>query len=181
MYKRHGQPRRSEVLYDLPEEEGGAEEEAVPDYPVTVFFTREGYLKMCIRDRMYAGGKYGEGEDNYEFSLGLNGLGLCATQYASAWMTADIYRDGFHYHLDFQKGENVGGLHKEPYKGRRTAAVLVNSVSLLTCRIAAGSAHCTVSKQCSVLDVYKRQRLPCSRQRAMSFKNTSVLPLPVTP
>ena len=31
---------------------------------------------------MYAGGKYGEGEDNYEFSLGLNGLGLCATQYA---------------------------------------------------------------------------------------------------
>ena len=59
---------------------------------------------------MYAGGKYGEGEDNYEFSLGLNGLGLCATQYASAWMTADIYRDGFHYHLDFQKGENVGGL-----------------------------------------------------------------------
>ena len=51
---------------------------------------------------MYAGGKYGEGEDNYEFSLGLNGLGLCATQYASAWMTADIYRDGFHYHLDFQ-------------------------------------------------------------------------------
>ena len=59
---------------------------------------------------MYAGGKYGEGEDNYEFSLGLNGLGLCATQYASAWMTADIYRDGFHYHLDFKKGENVGGV-----------------------------------------------------------------------
>ena len=62
---------------------------------------------------MYAGGKYGEGEDNYEFSLGLNGLGLCATQYASAWMTADIYRDGFHYHLDFARGENVGGLKKE--------------------------------------------------------------------
>lgn len=73
---------------------------------------------------MYAGGKYGEGEDNYEFSLGLNGLGLCATQYASAWMTADIYRDGFHYHLDFEKGENVGGLHKEPYKGRRTGSVI---------------------------------------------------------
>ena len=73
---------------------------------------------------MYAGGKYGEGEDNYEFSLGLNGLGLCATQYASAWMTADIYRDGFHYHLDFQKGENVGGLHKEPFKGRRTGSII---------------------------------------------------------
>ena len=73
---------------------------------------------------MYAGGKYGEGEDNYEFSLGLNGLGLCATQYASAWMTADIYRDGCHYHLDFKKGENVGGLQKEPYKGRRTGSII---------------------------------------------------------
>ena len=73
---------------------------------------------------MYAGGKYGEGEDNYEFSLGLNGLGLCATQYASAWMTADIYRDGCHYHLDFKKGENVGGLQKEPFKGRRTGSVI---------------------------------------------------------
>ena len=73
---------------------------------------------------MYAGGKYGEGEDNYEFSLGLNGLGLCATQYASAWMTADIYRDGFHYHLDFARGENVGGLKKEPYKGRRTGSII---------------------------------------------------------
>ena len=73
---------------------------------------------------MYAGGKYGEGEDNYEFSLGLNGLGLCATQYASAWMTADIYRDGCHYHLDFKKGENVGGLQKEPFKGKRTGSVI---------------------------------------------------------
>ena len=44
---------------------------------------------------LYAGGKYAEGSGNYDFSLGLNGLGLCATQYASEWMTADIYRDGF--------------------------------------------------------------------------------------
>jgi len=73
---------------------------------------------------MYAGGKYAAGDENYEFSLGLNGLGLCATQYASAWMTADIYRDGQHYHLDFKKGENVGGLHKEPYKGRRTGSII---------------------------------------------------------
>ena len=73
---------------------------------------------------MYAGGKYTAGDDNYEFSLGLNGLGLCATEYASDWMTADIYRDGQHYHLDFKKGENVGGLHKEPYKGRRTGSII---------------------------------------------------------
>ena len=64
---------------------------------------------------LYAGGKYGEGSGNYDFSLGLNGLGLCATQYSSEWMTADIYRDGMHYHLDFKKGENVGGQKKEPF------------------------------------------------------------------
>ena len=39
-------------------------------------------------------------------------------------MTADIYRDGFHYHLDFKRGENVGGLQKEPYKGRRTGSII---------------------------------------------------------
>ena len=52
--KKYGQPRRSEILYDLPEEEGGAEEEAVPDYPVTVFFTREGYLKKIPAPRACA-------------------------------------------------------------------------------------------------------------------------------
>ncbi|MEG1103919.1 MAG: toprim domain-containing protein [Oscillospiraceae bacterium] len=73
---------------------------------------------------MYAGGKYSAGEDNYEYSLGLNGLGLCATQYASEWMTADIYRDGYHYHLDFRKGENVGGLKKEETNRKRTGSVI---------------------------------------------------------
>ena len=73
---------------------------------------------------MYAGGKYSAGEDNYEYSLGLNGLGLCATQYASEWMTADIYRDGFHYHLDFKQGEPAGEMVKEPFKGRRTGSII---------------------------------------------------------
>ena len=73
---------------------------------------------------MYAGGKYSVGEDNYEYSLGLNGLGLCATQYASEWMTADIYRDGFHYHLDFKQGEPAGEMIKEPFKGRRTGSII---------------------------------------------------------
>ncbi len=73
---------------------------------------------------MYAGGKYTAGADNYEYSLGLNGLGLCATQYASEWMLADIYRDGFHYHLDFKRGENVGGLKKEPLTRRQTGSTI---------------------------------------------------------
>ena len=60
-----GQPRRSEILYDLPEEEGGAEEEAVPDYPVTVFFTREGYLKKIPPQSLRTAGahKLKEGDE----------------------------------------------------------------------------------------------------------------------
>ena len=90
---------------------------------------------------LYAGGKYAEGSGNYDFSLGLNGLGLCATQYASEWMTADIYRDGFHYHLDFKKGENVGGLQRSRSRasaparssaGSRTPRSLPTSPSRLT-------------------------------------------------
>ena len=63
--KKYGQPRRSEILYDLPEEEGGAEEEAVPDYPVTVFFTREGYLKKIPPQSLRTAGahKLKEGDE----------------------------------------------------------------------------------------------------------------------
>lgn len=74
---------------------------------------------------LYAGGKYDENEeDGYEYSLGLNGLGLTATQYASEWMTADIWRDGYHYHLNFEKGENVGGLTQEPTRFKRTGTLI---------------------------------------------------------
>lgn len=69
---------------------------------------------------MYAGGKYDNGADNYEYSLGLNGLGLCATQYASEYMDAEIHRDGYCYTLHFEHGENVGGLTKVPYDKRDT-------------------------------------------------------------
>lgn len=67
---------------------------------------------------MYAGGKYDNGGDNYEFSLGLNGLGLCATQYASEYMDAEIKSGRYKYTLHFEHGENVGGLVKEEYKKR---------------------------------------------------------------
>lgn len=69
---------------------------------------------------MYAGGKYDNGGDNYEFSLGLNGLGLCATQYASEYMDAEIHTDGYKYILHFEKGENIGGLKKEKYDKKDT-------------------------------------------------------------
>ena len=60
---------------------------------------------------LYAGGKYdNENSENYEFSLGLNGLGSCATQYASQYMDVTVWRGGKEYTLHFEKGENIGGL-----------------------------------------------------------------------
>lgn len=70
---------------------------------------------------MYASGKYDNGEGgDYEYSLGTNGLGLCATQYASEFMDVEIKRDGFKYNLHFEHGEIVGEMMKEPYAGRDT-------------------------------------------------------------
>ena len=73
---------------------------------------------------MYAGGKYNNNAgDNYEFSLGLNGLGTCATQYASAYFDARIYRDGFKYSLHFEKGNIVGKLEREPADRKKTGSL----------------------------------------------------------
>ncbi len=70
---------------------------------------------------LYAGGKYNnETAQNYEYSLGLNGLGLCATQYSSEFMDVDIKRDGMQYTLHFEHGENIGGLSKKEYSGKAT-------------------------------------------------------------
>ncbi len=74
---------------------------------------------------MYAGGKYNTNAgENYEFSLGLNGLGTCATQYSSEYMDVTVLRDGFEYTLHFEKGENKTaakeGFLKKPSGSRKT-------------------------------------------------------------
>jgi len=72
---------------------------------------------------LYAGGKYeNNAGGDYEYSLGLNGLGACATQYASRWFDALIHRDGFEYTLHFERGELVGELGKKPWNGKKTGS-----------------------------------------------------------
>ena len=73
---------------------------------------------------LYAGGKYKNNTgENYGYSLGLNGLGTCATQYASEFFDARIYRDGFKYSLHFERGEIVGEMKKEPADRKKTGSM----------------------------------------------------------
>ena len=70
---------------------------------------------------LYAGGKYNTNSGgSYEYSLGLNGLGLCATQYASEYMEAEIYKNGTHYIMHFKSGEPDGELFKEETNKKKT-------------------------------------------------------------
>ena len=69
---------------------------------------------------LYAGGKYdNENSENYEFSLGLNGLGSCATQYASRYMDVTVWRDGKEYRLHFERGEIAGKLEVSEQTGNK--------------------------------------------------------------
>ena len=87
---------------------------------------REGrYNWELIFCELYAGGKYKNNEDaGYSYSLGLNGLGLCATQYASEWMDAEIIHGGFQYNLHFERGSIAGEMKKEPTRRRQTGTTI---------------------------------------------------------
>ncbi len=93
--------------------------------PVDFNKNEQKYNWELVFCELYAGGKYNNDElGNYEYSLGLNGLGLCSTQYSSEYMVAKIKRDGFLYTLNFEKGQNVGGLKKEPYAKKDTGTTI---------------------------------------------------------
>ncbi|NLE24795.1 MAG: DNA topoisomerase [Clostridiaceae bacterium] len=73
---------------------------------------------------LYAGGKYSNNTgENYEYALGLNGLGACATQYSSEYMDVTVYRDGYKYELHFEKGNNIDGLKKTKFNYEHTGTV----------------------------------------------------------
>jgi DNA gyrase subunit B len=101
----------------------------VKDYgrgcPVDYNPKEQRYNWELVYCELYAGGKYRNNMgENYEYSLGLNGLGSCATQYSSEYMDVEVLRDGYHYTLHFEKGENVGGLKKESAQTKKTGTTV---------------------------------------------------------
>ena len=88
--------------------------------PVDFNNNEQRYNWELVYCELYAGGKYDDTAESYEYSLGLNGLGLCATQFSSEYMDVEVIRDGFKYSLHFEKGNNVGGLKKEACRKKQT-------------------------------------------------------------
>ncbi|MBE6750063.1 MAG: DNA topoisomerase [Ruminococcaceae bacterium] len=89
--------------------------------PVDYNNKEQQYNYFLLFETLYAGGKYNTNNGgDYEYSIGLNGLGLASTQFASEYMDVEIKRDGFKYNLHFEKGFNIGGLQKEEYSGKDT-------------------------------------------------------------
>lgn len=114
---------------------------------------------------LYAGGKFKNDEETYGFSLGLNGLGLCATQYASEYMDAEIYNGEYHYKLHFEKGENVGGLFKEKSNRAQTGTKIRWKPDLevfTDIAVDEGYFHDTLKKQAivnpNILFVFRNQK-----------------------
>ena len=89
--------------------------------PVDYNAKEEQYNYVLLFESLYAGGKYDTNSGgDYEFSIGLNGLGLASTQFASEYMDVEIKRDGYKYNLHFEKGYNIGGLQRQEYSGKDT-------------------------------------------------------------
>ncbi len=89
--------------------------------PVDFNNKEQQYNYVLLFEKLYAGGKYNTNNGgDYEYSIGLNGLGLASTQFSSEYMDVEIKRDGHKYNLHFEKGFNIGGLSKEAYSGKDT-------------------------------------------------------------
>ncbi len=77
--------------------------------PIEYNEKEEKYNWEIVFTILYGGGKYENnlGGSSYKFSVGLNGLGTAATQFASEYMEVEVVRDGFQYNLSFKEGDNV--------------------------------------------------------------------------
>lgn len=93
--------------------------------PVDYNPKEERYNWELVFCELYAGGKYDNNSGgNYQYSLGLNGLGSCATQYSSEYMDVTVLSGGQKYTLHFEKGENIGGLSKEEVRTKKTGTTI---------------------------------------------------------
>ena len=106
---------------------------------------------------LYAGGKYNNNQGgDYDFSLGTNGLGSCATQYASEYMDVTVWRDGNKYTLHFAKGRlNLGSVPGHAYISGQELVLIFPVTRLVEVVTALGSKVSYFSTATTLLSKYK--------------------------
>ena len=136
--------------------------------PVDYNKNEERYNWELVFCELYAGGKYNNIEaESYEFSLGLNGLGLCSTQYSSEYMDVDIRRDGTRFTLHFEKGENIGGLPGNPTW--KSLPILISQTTILSTPSSVRLLSTQGSDLCSAA-----KRTASSKRRNFAMKTVSL-------
>lgn len=197
--KKYGQPRKTEILYQVAEAEQEDEEEDIPDYPVTVFLSKEGYLKKITAQSLRMSGeqKFKEG-DSLLFSQETTNradLLVFTDQFQCYKSRLSEFEDGkasqlgdyLPQKLGMEQGESVisvvltqdySGFVLFFFENGKVAKVPLNAYETKTNRKKLTGAYCDKSQLVSVyaLQADEQMAVYSSDGRALIFSTAQLLP-----
>ena len=197
--KKYGQPRKTEILYQVAEAEQEDEEENIPDYPVTVFLSKEGYLKKITAQSLRMSGeqKFKEG-DSLLFSRETTNradLLVFTDQFQCYKSRLSEFEDGkasqlgdyLPQKLCMEQGESVisvvltqdySGFVLFFFENGKVAKVPLNAYETKTNRKKLTGAYCDKSPLVSVyaLQADEQMAVYASDGRALIFSTAQLLP-----
>ena len=197
--RKYGQPRKTEILYNVSETAAEDEEEPVPDYPVTVFLSKEGYLKKITAQSLRMSGeqKFKEG-DSLLFSRETTNradLLVFTDQFQCYKSRLSEFEDGkasqlgdyLPQKLGMEQGESVisvvltqdySGFVLFFFENGKVAKVPLNAYETKTNRKKLTGAYCDKSPLVSVyaLQADEQMAVYASDGRALIFSTAQLLP-----
>ena len=197
--EKYGQPRKTEILYNVEEVEPDNDEDETPDYPVTVFVSREGYLKKITAQSLRMSGeqKFKEG-DSLLFSRETTNradLLVFTDQFQCYKSRLSEFEDGkasqlgdyLPQKLGMEQGESVisvvltqdySGFVLFFFENGKVAKVPLNAYETKTNRKKLTGAYCDKSPLVSVyaLQADEQMAVYASDGRALIFSTAQLLP-----
>ena len=197
--KKYGQPRKTEILYQVAEAEQEDEEENIPDYPVTVFLSKEGYLKKITAQSLRMSGeqKFKEGDSLLFSQEATNRADLLVftDQFQCYKSRLSEFEDGkasqlgdyLPQKLGMEQGESVisvvltqdySGFVLFFFENGKVAKVPLNAYETKTNRKKLTGAYCDKSPLVSVyaLQADEQMAVYSSDGRALIFSTAQLLP-----
>ena len=197
--EKFGQPRKTEIVYESAQIEPEDESELIPDYPVTVFLSKEGYLKKITPQSLRMSGeqKFKEG-DSLKLSVELTNRAemLVFTDKFQCYKSrlsdfedskASLLGDYLPQKLGMESGENViEGIFPGDYKGNiifffengKAAKVPLSSYETKTNRKKLTGAYSDKSPLRTAMAIQKDEKVAVysTDGRAMIFSTALLLP-----